>query len=461
MMKRLLVITLLLVGAVSLSSAQPSNCNPAPTNCESGWCWGEDPGKAKETYTLFADAVKLKEYDRALEGYEWLEKNIPCLNEALYINALKMFEGLADAAKDANSKVAYQNKVIALYDKRMSIYGEKLDVMERKALLYYPYELDGKTNVDAGTVDKLYDFYNKFMEKAGANIKYPRIIVYYTDLMCKKKTISKTLNDEVILDKYGKITQMVDDKIKEGVKKEVWEEIKTAVDGLVELTVPMGCDYITKQLYPKLKENPNDIDMAKKIVAFILRIKEDEDKKTCFKGEVFTKAVETIYKVEKNANTARLLAERAWANDEEETFLKYINEAIELETDPGKKADDLLRLAKLANKQGKLSEARSLALKAATTEASKAAEAYSFIGDLYMSSYKQCSSGDAVQSRAVFLIAYDMYEKARDSKGMANAKAQFPTVTDGFTLGKKEGDVLSVGCWIGGTTTLRMRKSGQ
>jgi hypothetical protein len=461
MMKRLLVITLLLVGAVSLSSAQPSNCNPAPTNCESGWCWGEDPGKAKETYTLFADAVKFKEYERALEYYDWLEKNVPCLHEALYINSLKLFEALVETAKDANTKATYQNKVVALYDKRMSIYGEKLDVMERKALLYYPYELEGKTSVDAGTVDKLYDFYQKFMEKAGANIKYPRIIVYYTDLMCKKKTISKTLSDEVILEKYGKITQMVDDKIKEGSKKEVWEEIKTAVDGLVELTVPMGCDYITKQLYPKLKENPDDLDMAKKIVAFIIRIKDDEDKKACYKGEVFTKAVETIYKVEKNANTARMLAERAWANDEEEAFLKYINEAIELETDPGKKADDLLRLAKLANKQGKLSEARSLALKAAATEASKAREAYSFIGDLYMSSYKQCSSGDAVQSRAVFLIAYDMYEKAGDSKGMSNAKAQFPTVTDGFTLGKKEGDVLSVGCWIGGSTTLRMRKSGQ
>jgi len=461
MMKRLLVITLLLVGAVSVSSAQPSNCNPAPTNCESGWCWGEDPGKAKETYTLFADAVKFKEYAQALEHYDWLEKNIPCLNEALYINALKLFEGLVKTTKDANAKATYQSKVVALYDKRMSIYGEKLDVMERKALLYYPYELEGKTNVDAGTVDKLYDFYSKFIEKAGTNIKYPRIVVYYTDLMCKKKTISKSLNDEVILDKYGKITQMVDDKIKEGTKKSDWEDVKTAVDGLVEMTVPMGCDYITNQLYPKLKEKPEDIDMAKKIVAFILRIKEEDDKKACFKGEVFTKAVETIYKIEKNANTARLLAERAWANDDEETFLKYLNEAIELETDPGKKADDLLRLAKLASRQGKLSEARSLALKAAATEASKTSEAYSFIGDLYMNSYKQCSSGDAVQSRAVFLIAYDMYEKARDAKGMANAKAQFPTITDGFTLGKKEGDVLSVGCWIGGTTTLRMRKSGQ
>jgi hypothetical protein len=74
-----------------------------------------------------------------------------------------------------------------------------------------------------------------------------------------------------------------------------------------------------------------------------------------------------------------------------------------------------------------------------------------------MGSYKACSTGDAVQSRAVFLAAYDMYAKGGDNKGMSNAKAQFPSITDAFTLNKKEGEVLNVGCWIGGTTTLRLR----
>lgn len=463
MKKRLFLFTLVLVGAAALVSAQPSNCNPAPTNCEANWCWGENPGKAKETYTLFSDALKLKEYGRAIEPFEWLMTNVPCINEALYVKGLQLYEGLVNEEKDANTKIKYQEKVLALYDKRMAIYGEKLDIMERKALKFYPYELIERTNVtpDAAMINKLYEFYDKIVEKGGSNLKQSLIYVYYMDLMCKKKSVNKDLGEEVILDKYGKIMQIVDSKIAEGTNKDVWEEAKVSLDAMLENCVTLGCDFITNKLYPKLQANPKDVEQAKKIVAFILKIKDEADKSKCYKGEIFTKAVEVIYITEKTASIARILAERCLANGDEAGFAKYMAEAIELETDPVKKADDIFRMAKLANKEGKLSEVRNLALKAASTDASKAADAYRLIGDLYMGSYKQCGGGDAVQSRAVFLAAYDMYAKAGDSKGMANAKAQFPTVTDAFTLNKyKEGDTLNVGCWIGGTTTLRLRKSG-
>lgn len=459
MKKLLFLFTILLVVATGFVAAQPSNCSPAATNCEANWCWGENPGKTKETYTIFSDALKLKEYGRAIEPFEWLAANVPCLNEALYINGLKLYEALAEEEKDATTKMKYQDRVLALYDKRMGTYGEKLDVMERKGLKFYPYEMIERTNItpDPAMVNRLYDFYDKLIEKGGATLKQNSVFVYYMDLMCKKKTLSKDLTDDVILDKYGKITQIVDAKIAENVKKEAWEETKTAIDGLVESHVPMGCDYIASKLYPKLQANPKDLDMAKKIVAFILRIKDDADKSKCYKGEIFTKAVEVIYINEKTASIARILADRAFSAGDEANGTKYLNEAIEIETDPVKKGDDIMRIAKLASKRGALGEARSSALKAASTDASKASEAYSFIGDLYMSSHKACSSGDAVQSRAVFLAAYDMYAKGGDSKGMANARSQFPSITDAFTLGKKEGEVMNVGCWINTSTTLRLR----
>ena len=88
-----------------------------------------------------------------------------------------------------------------------------------------------------------------------------------------------------------------------------------------------------------------------------------------------------------------------------------------------------------------------------------AAEAYTFIGDLYMSTYKQCMQGDdIVQKRAVFLAAYDMYAKGGNASKMASAKAQFPTKEDVFSNDKyKVGQSISVGCWIGVTTTIRTR----
>jgi len=64
-----------------------------------------------------------------------------------------------------------------------------------------------------------------------------------------------------------------------------------------------------------------------------------------------------------------------------------------------------------------------------------------------------------VKSRACYLAAYDMYAKAGDNSGMGRAKSQFPSITDIFSLGMKEGDAIDVGCWIGGSTTIRKRPS--
>jgi hypothetical protein len=464
MKKRLFLVIITMVGAFGWVAAQPANssaCSPAPTNCEANWCWGENPGKTKETYTIFSDALKLKEYGRAIEPYEWLLANVPCLNESgIYVNGIKLYEALAEEEKDASKKIQYQEKVLTLYDKRLAIYGDKLDVMERKALKFYPYELIERTNVsapDAGMVNKLFAFYEKTVEMGGANLKQAQIFAYYMDLMCKKKNIVKDINEEVILDKYGKIVQIIDAKIAEGKNKDIWEETKVSIDGMLENCVTLGCDFITNKLYPKLQANPNDIDMAKKIVAFILKIKDETDKSKCYKGEIFTKSVEVIYSKEKTSSIAEILANRALANGDEEGYLKYINEAIESEADPAKKAENIYRVAGIMRKQGKLGEARSLYIKSATTDASYNSKAYGAIGDMYMSSYNQCKSGDAVQSRVVFLAAYDMYAKAGDNSGMANARQQFPSITDAFTLGKKEGESMSIGCWIGGSTTLRLR----
>ena len=102
----------------------------------------------------------------------------------------------------------------------------------------------------------------------------------------------------------------------------------------------------------------------------------------------------------------------------------------------------------------KLQDARIKALSIANQNK----KAYTLIGDLYFNSYLMCKAGDAVISRGVFLIAYDMYVQANDTEKMKNAKEQFPSITDVFTLAKKEGEDIKVGCWINEKTILRVRQ---
>ncbi|NVJ48048.1 MAG: hypothetical protein HWE07_13010, partial [Cytophagia bacterium] len=96
------------------------------------------------------------------------------------------------------------------------------------------------------------------------------------------------------------------------------------------------------------------------------------------------------------------------------------------------------------------------ALKVIELDAEQSSTAYSFIGNLYLSSFDDCADRyDKVQDKAVYLVAYDMFALAKDAKGMEEAQLRFPTRTEAFDLNMDDGDEIDVGCWIQRKTKLR------
>lgn len=115
-------------------------------------------------------------------------------------------------------------------------------------------------------------------------------------------------------------------------------------------------------------------------------------------------------------------------------------------------------LADVALKRGQKAAARENAVKAVSADNSKRESAYTLIGDLYMSSFDQCKGGESmVKDRAVFLAAYDAYQKAGNSSRMAKAKEGFPSAEEIFNEEKEVGQNLTVGCWINETVTIQKR----
>ena len=57
----------------------------------------------------------------------------------------------------------------------------------------------------------------------------------------------------------------------------------------------------------------------------------------------------------------------------------------------------------------------------------------------------------------MFLIAYDYYAKAGDSKKMGIAKENFPSKEEIFTENIQAGSSATVNCWINESTTVRTR----
>jgi tetratricopeptide (TPR) repeat protein len=272
---------------------------------------------------------------------------------------------------------------------------------------------------------------------------------YLLDLSCSKKNKGQ-LKEDQILSLYDNLMATADNNIAAGKDAENWTSTKENLGKILLSCVKIDCDFITKNYIPKVEANPKDEDFVKKTMSYLMSAK-------CYDNPAFLSTAEKLYEINKDPQLGNTIA-KLYARDKkidkvQEWYLKVVEQL----TDAKEKSDIYLSLAKIAQSNNNRSEARKYALKAAETEKSNAAAAYELIGDLYMASYEICKGGNVVESRAVFLIAYDMYAKAGASSKMGAAKAQFPSKEDMFNFNMAEGGPIAVGCWIGGSTTLRTR----
>ena len=122
-------------------------------------------------------------------------------------------------------------------------------------------------------------------------------------------------------------------------------------------------------------------------------------------------------------------------------------------------------LAQLYHKKGQYGTARTH-YNAAASNRPGWGKPYIEIGKMYASSVRSCGNGDAFQQGVVVCAALDMWAKAKsvDSSvaGEANSligkySGSVPTKEDAFQRGAKSGSSASVGCWIGGSATVRLR----
>ena len=418
---------------------------------------GDNKGIAKEKYTLLIDAVNNEQYEEALEPLNWILENVPNLHADVYVKAVKLYAGLAKKAeaegRDSDVK-ANQEKIAEMYQIRIKNgLGQDLpDLYRRFGRDAYFYWKD-----DASKVDTLYAHYKKTYEIDKDN--FPRAqVIYYADAAGKMyQKEAMTLEEMTVV--YDDIKKYIASRIAKETtheEKDKWITYVQEKIGELELVYfPKDCNRIETLFGEKLKANPTDTLLINRVI----KLMADNG---CTKEPLFLEAMQAFYKLTPTNAIAGTIGQLHMQNGDTDKALTWIEKSLvgAGEEEKQKAAGTVLMLSKVAYKDGNNTKARSLAYKAAEMGGgSVAADAYTFIGDLYMSTYKQCMQGsDIIQKRAVFLAAYDMYARGGDASKMASAKAQFPTKEDVFSNDKyKIGDTISVGCWINVTTTIRTR----
>ena len=218
--------------------------------------WPENKAKAEESVAIYSDALKQGNYRGATASLQWMLVNAPKWQTKLYIDGTEIYNKLATAEKDPVKKQVLVDSLLMLYDMRVTNCGDEVNVINRKAL--YALQYNGQNKAKTAEVLALYD---KVFEVSGNNVSDNNLESYMKTVQLNVALL-KNLTDDQILQRYDKISEIIDVKIKKALaenKQDVAERLrksKSAVDDILIKLVKVDCPFVKKNLEPKFKQNP-------------------------------------------------------------------------------------------------------------------------------------------------------------------------------------------------------------
>jgi tetratricopeptide (TPR) repeat protein len=364
------------------------------------------------------------------------------LNESLYINGVNIYNGAAQATTDDATKRVYQDSVMQIFELRKEKFNNESKWIENKAYYGYQYYKGDKNKLaDALKV------YDRVVEVNGT-FNTINLVAYYFDLVYRHNAYNKAFTKEQLLERYEKLNALLAEAEAEG------KDISTPKSTLEQLVVAMeliDCDFIEKTLGPKLDADPSNILLAQQVFKYSYQYK-------CMQSPYFMKALEAIDSDSPTFATSQVRGLRYIQARDYDKALPVLEKALTLAENDTQKAEIQYDLAKVYAQMGRKSTARAAALEAAKLDSGKASDSWSLIASLYMTSFNDCKKGvSRTDDQAIYIAAYNAYQRAGDSKGMAEARSRFPSKEELFTESKQVGETVSLGCWIGESVVLATR----
>lgn len=424
-------------------------CISALSFGQDGWNWPEDPNmktQAMERQAYYKLLIAQSKFSEAMKPLNWLYENNPNLNPSIYIQGVDCLEEMIKNTSDKERKANLQDSLLWMFDMRIEHFDNDASTMDRKA-----YEAFKMHYRNPSKYPMLYDIYAKAYEMNGPEISSFNLNPYM--LLAKQYHLSAPdkMPAEKVLDIHTQISDIIEIKLRNGENADKLDKEQAKTDAWLS-SIPgiLTCEFIEEKLVPKFRTNPTDLNTAKKIFKYSVEAK-------CTDQSYFLEASEPVFKEQPSFVLASAIGNKYLANGEVNKGLQYHTEALKLASGNDERFSAYMGQAVANSKLGNKSRARALAYEALSAKPGSS-DAYNLIGNLYFTSFDDCKGEKSqVQDRAIFIAAYEMYNKAGNSGQMAASKEQFPSIEDIFNEGKEEGDAITIGCWINTTVNLQRR----
>ena len=418
---------------------------------------GQDSLNCLKNISVYTEYVKTNNFKDAYPSWKAVFDEAPWAQIATYTNGAKILRGLIVAEKDGAKQKEYFDLLMKVHDQRIQ-YLDKLntlsktkatkgDIMGTKAHDYF--SMGGQDNNAA---------YAMFAEAVAAekhNLPY-YVLMEFVDASARKVKADEAHKEQFVQDYIaaaGYASEALNAAQKESAKKN-YQMAKDNIDAHFINSGVATCDNLQAIYAPKVEANKSNLDYLKQVVKVMKML-------GCTESEAYFAASEYAHAIEPTAETAIGCGYMYYKKGDFNKCITYFDNAIELEQDPIKKADYNYSAAAVCFSNKQLSKAKQYARKSIELNGENG-KPYMLIAQMYASSPNW--SDEAALNKCVFFAVIDKLQKAKNvdpscaeeaDKLIRTYAGYTPKDEDLFFIGLKKGDSVTIGGWIGETTTIR------
>ena len=405
--------------------------------------YGADSANCIKYLSFYKDYFKQKSYNEALPNWrEAFKRCPPTANQTMLVDGTTLMRKLISQ----NSKnPVYREKLV---DSLMMIHDIRIANYPKYAVTARNNKGLDLANYVQNDPERLYKEYGEIIAGNKTKTK-PTILLFYFDSAVELYK-NGSLDEEEIIGVYEGCMELLSKMDpKDAADKEMIDDMKLKIEELFASNNIADCDKLIELYTPKFEADPQNIELAEKIVRFMSAAD------GCTDNALFISAATSIHKSNPTHASAYTLYKLNASTGKSAEAVKYLQEAIDREdSDAAQDAEYYYELAVYNFKCGNNLAAEQAAKKViplATTSEIKG-KTYMLIGTIWGG--VRCDGND-IAKRAPYWVAVDYFERAKAAdpelaaeanKRINEYKKYYPLTADAFMFGVNDGETYQVSC---------------
>lgn len=464
---------LILVWLISASNAMAAECIT--------WLNSPKKDEAETAHTLYRDALKAGKILDAMPNWEKAFNIAPAadgLRDWHYSDGITIYKAIFEKETDPAKKQAAVLKINELYAGMMDCYKAKVIKINN-------CNSDDCVNKKLGDIkaQQAYDMYytlrtpypevlkvlGEMVALSGKESLYTAFVPY-TDIAVYQ-FLNKELSKEETRAIYQKLNEIGEHNVANNKKYGNYYKDALAYSNAKFQEIEdfiFDCEYFKEKLTPDYRKDTENHELIKTIFNKL-------SSKGCADTDPLMIELKAKYekivaeenarrKAEYEASNPIYMAKKLIDEGDFDGAIEKYKDAIDSAETNEDKGELVLSIASLQfRKLGQTNNARESARRAASLKPNWGAP-YLLIGDMYVSGARNCD--DDWGSRLAVIAAIDKYQYAKSidpsmasdaNDRIGRISSALPEKEDGFMRQVKEGQTLTVPCWIGETVKVRFK----